>query len=55
MVKMKLCYPIMVTIMDNLMDEWDFPQKGLEQREFIPKEHPAHKRKEVRKSKLEKF
>ncbi|MBQ6589043.1 MAG: hypothetical protein IJI01_10235 [Butyrivibrio sp.] len=42
----------MVTIMDNLMDEWDFPQKGLEQRVFIPKEHQPHRRKEVKDDEL---
>lgn len=28
----------MMTKMDELMDDWDFPQKGLEQREFIREE-----------------
>ena len=37
----------MLTIMDNLMDDWDFPQKGLEQREFVQKEHQTHKRKQT--------
>ena len=34
----------MLALVDGLMDEWDFPQKGLEQREFVSKEHPKHKR-----------
>ena len=34
----------MITTMDNLMDDWDFPQKGLDQREFFPKEHRIHRR-----------
>lgn len=37
----------MLTMVDELLDEWDFPQKGLEQREFISKEHPNHKRNVV--------
>ena len=34
------------------MDDWDFPQKGLEQREFIPKEPHAHKRNVVKDDEL---
>ena len=39
------CVTGLLTIVDGLMDEWDFPQKSLEQREFgSKKEHPRHKR-----------
>ena len=34
----------LLTSVDSLMDEWDFPQRGLEQREFVSKERPRHKR-----------
>ncbi len=37
----------MLTMVDGLMDEWDFPQKGLEQREFVSTEHRRHQRVEV--------
>ena len=42
----------MLAIMDDLMDGWDFPQKSMEQREFVPTEHPTHRRKEVRDEEL---
>lgn len=42
----------MITTMDNLMDDWDFPQKGLDQREFSPKEHRIHRRNEVQDDEL---
>lgn len=34
----------MLTKMDGLMDEWDFPQKGLDQRVFIKEDKPRHSR-----------
>ncbi|SCY05238.1 hypothetical protein [Butyrivibrio sp. INlla14] len=37
----------MLTMVDSLMDEWDFPQKGLEQREFVSTERPRHQRVDV--------
>ncbi|WP_029231942.1 hypothetical protein [Butyrivibrio sp. VCB2006] len=42
----------MFSTMDDLMDNWDFPQKSLEQRQFIPKEHHAHKRDVVKDDEL---
>ena len=37
----------MLSMIDGLMDEWDFPQKGLEQREFVSTEHHKHQRVDV--------
>lgn len=34
----------LLSAVDGLMDEWDFPQKSLEQREFVTKEHHKHVR-----------
>ena len=34
----------MLEIIDELLDEWDFPQKGLIERSFDKKEKPSYKR-----------
>ncbi len=37
----------MLTLVDDLMDEWDFPQKGLDHRQFVSAEHHRHQRVDV--------